>query len=234
LDANLADAHAVLATIQFDFEWDWAGADDSFRRALALEPGNAQALDGAAQLARTMGRFEEAFTLDRRAVELDPLSEWAYMNLGVHAYYTGRLQDAFSAFQKVLDMNPEAVMAHQVMGRILLAQGRLPQALAEMEKEPDPGWRLYGMAIVNYALGNKKESDTETAEYVAKNYDGAAFQIAEIYASRGDADRAFEWLDRAHNQRDTALVFFKGDPLLNNLERDPRYHVFLKKMRLPT
>jgi len=181
-----------------------------------------------------LGRFEEAFALDRRSVELDPLSEWAYMNLGVHAYYAGRLEDALSAFKKVLDLNPESPQIHAVLGRILLAQGRLPQALAEMEKEPNPDWRLYGLAIANHALGNKKESDAATAEYITKNHDGGAYQIAEIYAFRGEADLAFEWLDRAYNQRDSGLVFFKGDPLLNNLERDPRYHAFLKKMRLPT
>ena len=234
LDANLADAYAALASIKWVYEWDWAGADASFQRALAVESGNARALDGAAQLARTLGRFEEAFALDRRAVELDPLSEWAYMNLGVHAYYAGRLEDALSAFKKVLDMNPENPQIHGVLGRILLAQGRLPQALAEMEREPNPNWRPFGLAIANHALGNKKESDAATAEYVAKNHDGGAYQIAEIYAFRGEADRAFEWLDRAYNQRDSGLVFFKGDPLLNNLEHDPRYHTFLKKMRLPT
>jgi len=68
LDANLANAHAAMASIKAVYEWDWACADGSFQRALALEPGNARALDGAAQLARTLGRFEEAFALDRRAV----------------------------------------------------------------------------------------------------------------------------------------------------------------------
>ena len=234
LDANLADAHAALASIKWVYEWDWASADASFQRALALEPGNARALDGAAQLARTLGRFEEAFALDRRAVELDPLSASAYKNLGVHAYYAGRLGDALNALKKVLDLNPENPQIHEVLGRVLLAQGRLPQALAEMERESDPSWRPFGLAIANHALGNKKESDEATAEFVAKNHDGGAYQIAEIYAFRGEADQAFEWLDRAYNQRDSGLVFFKGDPLLNNLERDSRYHAFLKKrMRLP-
>jgi eukaryotic-like serine/threonine-protein kinase len=233
LDANLADAYAAMGSIKAVYEWDWAGADASFQRALALESGNAQALDGAAQLARTLGRSEEAFALDRRAVELDPLSEWAYMNLGVQAYYTGRLEDALSAFKKVQELNPENPQTHEVLGRVLLAQGRLPQALAEMERESDPTWRLFGLAIANHALGKKKESDAATTEFVAKNYDGAAYQIAEIYAFRGEADRAFEWLDRAYNQRDSGLVFVKGDPLLNRIQGDPRYRAFLKKMRLP-
>lgn len=100
--------------------------------------------------------------------------------------------------------------------------GRLQQALAEMERESDPTWRLFGLAIANHALGKKKESDAATAEFIAKNHDGGAYQIAEIYAFRGDVDRAFEWLNRAYDQRE-----------LNQILRDPRYHTFLKKMRLP-
>jgi len=81
--------------------------------------------------------------------------------------------------------------------------------------------------------GRKKESDAALAELIAKYRAGAAFQIAEVYAFRGKADRAFEWLERAYAQRDSGLTAIKGDPLLKNLEHDPRYAAFLKKMRLP-
>jgi hypothetical protein len=102
-----------------------------------------------------------------------------------------------------------------------------------MELEPEPDWRLYGQALAYHALGRKKESDAALAELTAKYSTIAPFQIAEVYAFRGEADRAFEWLERAYTQRDTGLIWLKADPLLKGLQRDPRYTAFLKKMRLP-
>ena len=102
-----------------------------------------------------------------------------------------------------------------------------------MELEPEPGWRVYGLALAYHALGRKKESDAALAEAIAKYRAIPAFQIAEVYAFRGETERAFEWLERVYAQRDPGLAFIKGDPLLKSLERDPRYATFLKKMRLP-
>jgi len=114
-----------------------------------------------------------------------------------------------------------------------LAQAHPQDALVEVEREHDADWRLYGHALAYQALGRKTESDAALAELVAKYHAVDAFQIAEVYAFLGEADRAFEWLERAYAQRDSGLSKMKGDPLLKSLERDPRYTAFLKKMRLP-
>jgi len=233
LDPNLAEAHAAMGWIKKNYDWDWAGADASYQRALALEPGNATVVRGAAALAATLGRFEEAMALDRRAVELDPLSVATHNNLGLAAYRAGRLEEAAAAFKKAVELNPERPSVHADLGRVYLAQAHPQEALAEMEREPEPFWRLYGLALAYHALGQKKEADAALAELVAKYQAEAAFQIAEVYAFRGEADRAFEWLERAYAQRDAGLSEMKGDPLLKSLERDPRYAAFLKKMRLP-
>jgi TolB-like protein/cytochrome c-type biogenesis protein CcmH/NrfG len=233
LDPNLAEAHAAMGWIRTHYDWDWAAADASFQRALVLEPGNAAVVRGAARMAATLGRFEEALALDRRAVEMDPLNARAYYNLGIYANYAGRLEEAVAAFKKALEINPEYPGLHSFLGRVYLAQARPQEALAEMEREPEPTWHGQGLALAYHALGRKKEADAALAEYVAKFHDGWAYQIAEVYAFRGEADRAFEWLERAYAQRDGGLSEMKGDPLLKNLERDPRYAAFLKKMRLP-
>jgi hypothetical protein len=104
-----------------------------------------------------------------------------------------------------------------------------------MEREPgDTFWRLHGRALALYALGRKQESDAALAQLIARFGVEGAYQIAEVYAFRGESDRAFEWLERAYTQRDTGLAYYlNGDPLLKKLERDPRYAAFLKKMRLP-
>jgi tetratricopeptide (TPR) repeat protein len=102
-----------------------------------------------------------------------------------------------------------------------------------MELEKSPGLRLQGLALAYHALGQKKESDAALAELIEKHGDVNAFQVAEVYAHYGEADRAFEWLERAYAQRDGGLTVIKGDPLLKNIQSDPRWAPFLKKMRLP-
>ncbi|MFI5089317.1 MAG: adenylate/guanylate cyclase domain-containing protein [Terriglobales bacterium] len=233
LDANLAAAHAAMGGIKMSYDWDWAGADASYQQALALEPGNAKFVRNAAVLAKTMGRLDEALAQDRRAVELDPLSVPAHSTLGLAAYYAGRREEAAAALKKAMELNPEFPNSHALLGQVYLAQAHPQEALAEMEREPEPAIRLQGQALAYHALGRKKESDVALAELVKKYQADAAFQIAEVYAFRGEADRAFEWLERAYAQRDSGLAEMKGDPLLKSLERDPRYAAFLKKMRLP-
>ena len=233
LDANQAEAHAAMGWIKTSYDWDWAGADASYQRALALEPGNARVVRRAAGLADTLGRFEEALAQYRRAAELDPLSVPTHSNLGLAAYRAGRLEEAVAAFKKALELNPEYPGLHTSLGQVYLVQAHPQEALAEMERETEPAWHLQGLALAYHALGRKKESDAALAEYVAKYHADWAFQIAEMYAFRGEADRAFDWLERAYAQRDPGLTGVKGDPLLKSLQRDPRYSALLKKMRLP-
>lgn len=124
-------------------------------------------------------------------------------------------------------------MAHLDIGLLYLAQSRPRDALAEIEDEAGPDWRLFGLALAYHSLGNRRRSDTALAELIEKYRDTAAFQIATVYAFRGENDQAFHWLDQAYTQRDGALASIEGDPLLNGIKRDPRYFAFLKKMRLP-
>ena len=116
---------------------------------------------------------------------------------------------------------------------IVVLQGRPQEALAEIQKEPDAVWRLHGLAIAHHALKDNKQADGALTELIARFKDDAAYQIAEVYAFRGEADRAFEWLERAYAQRDGGLTDVKVGPLLKSLRSDPRYTAFLKKMRLP-
>ena len=233
LDANLAEAHAIMGWIKREYDWDWAGAGTSFQRALALAPGNATAIRETAQLAATLGNFEQALMLDRQAVELDPLNGRAYMGLVLHLYYTGRLDDAAEAAKKALDLNPDVPALQTFLSRVYLAQSRPQDALAEARRETDPGYRQQGLALANYALGKKQESDAALRQLIAAFQSDGAFQIAEVYAFRGEADRVFEWFGRAYAQRDSGFSIMKGDPLLKSIESDPRYNAFLRKLRLP-
>ena len=232
LNPNLAEAHAQIGWIKRNYDWDWTGADAAYRRALQLEPGNTDIVRGAAALAGTLGRSDEAIRLNRRAIELDPLRVTAHSNLGNHFYYAGRLEEAVQAFRKTLELNPQYPNVHMFLGLIYIEQSKPEVGLTEIQKEPEPLWREQGLALAYHAAGKKKEADAALAEYIEKFQNEAAFQIAEVYAFRGETDKAFEWLERAYKQRDTGLSEMKGDPLLRSLERDPRWTAFLKKMKL--
>jgi tetratricopeptide (TPR) repeat protein len=157
----------------------------------------------------------------------------ASSNLALFYYYDGQLKEAESGFRKVLELRPDYPGTHCRLGLILLEQSNPQAALAAMQREKEAIWRDQGLALAYYAAGQKKEADKILAEYVENQQSVAAYQIAEIYAYRDEADKAFEWLERAYEQRDGGLSEMKDDPLLRNIEKDPRYIAFLKKMKLP-
>jgi serine/threonine protein kinase/tetratricopeptide (TPR) repeat protein len=232
LDDSAASAHAVLGWIQMTYNWDWTQADTSFRRALELESGNG--LLEAAHLALVLGRMDRALQLARQAVEVDALNDSANMTLALTAYYAGLLEEASDGFRKVLKLNPDRANAHALLAEVFLAQSRLPEALAEVEKEKDPYWRLPELSLVYFALGRKSESDECLVKFIGEHQKVSAFQIAQIYAFRGEVNRAFEWLEKAYSQHDGGLFLTKKNPLLQRLNPDPRFAAFLRKMNLPT
>jgi serine/threonine protein kinase/Tfp pilus assembly protein PilF len=233
LDPNLAEAHAAMGWIKSHYDWDWSGADASYKHAMELEPGNANVVRQAASLAATLGRFDDAIALDHRAAELDPLSVTVHYYMGNHAYYAGKLNDAESAFKKALELNSEYPAAHATLSVVYILESKPELAIAEIQREPEPFWHLYGLALAYQAAAKKNEADSSLKELIEKNQDVGAIQIAEVCAYRGEIDPAFQWLERAYAQRDGGLSEIKGDPLLKNLEQDPRWPAFLKKMKLP-
>jgi eukaryotic-like serine/threonine-protein kinase len=233
LDPGLAEAHAAIGEIKLDYDWDWAGADAAYQRALALERGNAEIVERAASLAATLNRFDDALFLSHRAVELDPLLPSAHYILGFNSWWGGRLDEADTAARKGLELDPEFPWLHMLLSRIYLARSNAQEALSEAEREGAPVFHYQQLALAYFALGRKSESDRALKELLSKYKATGAFQIAEVYAGRGDVDAAFTWLERAYSQRDGGLTFVKGDPLLASLENDRRYGAFLKKMGLP-
>ena len=232
LDPDLAEAHAAIGRIKRTHDWDWAGADASFQKAIALEPQNSIALMGASSLAASLGRFDDAVALGRRAVALDPLSVIAHVGLGLRAYYAGQLDLATAAYEKALELNPGDPTAHYLLSLVYLSRGNPQQALAEIEQQPRGAGRYVGEALAYTALGRKQEADAALRTLVTNYPNEAAYQIAEVYSMRGESGRAFEWLEVARTQRDAGVSAIMGDPLLKNLRFDPRYATFLKKMRL--
>jgi eukaryotic-like serine/threonine-protein kinase len=230
LEPDLAEGHAQTGWIQMIHEWDWRGAATSFRRAVELAPGNAVVLRRAGVFESTQGRVEEALELYRRALEQDPLDAHTYNNVGISLQELNRLLEAESAHRKALELTPQRAGSHGSLSMTLIAQGRGEEALAEASREPEEGTRLWALAIVQYALGHRAESDTLLRELVEKYADVSAWDVAEVHAMRGEMDEAFRWLERAHAQRDGGLSSVKKSPRLRSLHGDPRWAAFLRKM----
>ena len=236
LNPNLAAAHIQMGRMKQQVDFDWAGTDASFQRAIALEPGNPENVRSAASSAALLGRFDEALRLSHRAVELDPLNADSWEALGENEFFMGHLDEAAADSKKALELSPDVWPGPGLLSEIYVMQGRPQDALAEIELvSSDVAWeRAFLYSIAYYALGREKEADAALSELIAKYHAGAAYQIAVVYAFRNQSDEAFEWLDRAYAQRDDGLAETKVDPLLKSLHKDPRYAAFLKKIHLPT
>ncbi len=232
LEPDLAEAHAGMGWIQMCRDRDWGGAEASYRRALELAPGNALVLRRAGVLVGNLGRIDEAIGLGRRAVAQDPLSASAYLFLGTMLWVAARPAEAEAAYRQALELAPQHLVTRAELSMNLLVQGRGEEALVEALREPE-GWaRSQALAIIHHAAGRRAESDAALQELIANHAADGAVQIAEVHAARGEVDPAFEWLERAYDQRDPGLCQMKCDPLLRSLHADPRWDVFLRKMGL--
>ena len=230
LDPDLAEGHAGLAWIQLLHDWDWVGAEASVRRALELAPGDAEVLRRAGELARSLGRTDEAIGFFRRALEQDPLNAAAYHALGTVLHYSNRFTESEPAFRKALELAPQRAGSRASLSLTLLALGRGEEALTEATREPTEWARLWSLAIIHDAMGRRMESDSALQELIERRANDSAAQIAEVYATRGGFDAAFEWLERAYLQRDSGISDPKSNSELRSLHDDPRWGVFLKKM----
>ncbi len=233
LDPTLAEAHNQMGRIQQQVDFNWAGADSSFQRAVELEPGNPESVRLAAFLASILGRFDKALPLSRRAVDLDPLNAGSWEVLGETELFMGQPDEAVAALKKAIELNPDFWNGHIFLSQIYITQGRPQDALPEIERVHYDSFRVSLYAIAYHALGRKNESDGALSELIGKYPAGSEYLIAEVYAFRNQPDEAFQWLDRASAAHSDDLIEAKVDPLLKSLHKDPRYTTLLKKLNLP-
>jgi tetratricopeptide (TPR) repeat protein len=233
LDPDNGVAHAVLGAIQSDYDRDWAAADRELKHALALAPHNGSVLWLAAQLPLALGHDAAARQLYKEALAYDPLNTPAYMMLALVEERSGHLQEAKTAARRLLEIAPSYDWGHVNLGWALLLGGEREAALTEIMRESNPMGQAYGLALVYHALDREDESDEALRKLVAQGANNYPSEIAEVYAYRGNREEALKWLDRAYAQKDPALFLVKGDPWLENLEDDPRFKAFLRKINLP-
>jgi TolB-like protein/DNA-binding winged helix-turn-helix (wHTH) protein len=230
LNPNLAAAHLQMGRIQQQVDFDWTAADASFKRAVELEPGNAEAIATAASCAKLVGRFDEALRLNRRAVKLDPLNAGVWDALAETEYMAGQLDEAAAHGKKALELSPDVFPGSILLSQIYVMQGRLQDALPEIERVRIDGTRTFLQAIAYFALGRKKDSDAALSELIAK-YPRDTYYIAQVYAFRGQSNEALDWLDRAYAERNSGLIGVKS--ATEKPARRPAIRRLIEEAQLP-
>ncbi len=222
----------AIAQVHYLCDWDWRGAARVLNEAAAISPRDIDVLIGQAAVASAVGRREDALRAIKAALAQDPLNAES-LTILASAYGFDRLAEAEAAYRRALEIRPNIVYGHYNIGMVLLEGGDAPGALREIQQEANDDGRREGLAIANYALGKKSESDAALADMLREDANSSALGIAQVYAFRGQLDEAMHWLERAYSQKDPYLFLIKDDPLLKHLEGDPRYKAFLKRMNFP-
>jgi tetratricopeptide (TPR) repeat protein len=232
LAPQLAEGYSSRGTSRLSFKRDWAGAEADYAKALALEPANPQVQGNYARLMIARGQLPEAIAVLRKAVEIDPLAAGLWGQLGRMLDATGDLPAARAALDRSLEINPDSNTSLFHRGINALLQGRAAEAMPYFRKAGS-GYGGAGRAMAEHSLGNSQAAQRELDAEIAQYAQGAAYQIAEVHAWRGEMDKAFEWLERAYAQNDGGLSFIKADPLMKPVQGDPRFAAFLRKLGLP-
>jgi serine/threonine-protein kinase len=245
IDNDLAEAHTSLAKIKLSFEWDWAGAESEFKKAIQLNPGYATAHQWYGVYLSEMGRHTEALAERNRAQELDPLSLSIRTGLCRAYYWARRYDESLQHLHPTLDKDPEYADTHWSFGLVYEQQKKLPEAISAFEKAIDLSRTAEfteGKPEMIAALGHAyavadrhKEAQKildELSGLIAQQRYVSPYSMALIYIGLGDRDNAFKWLELAYNERDESFIHLKVDPRLDPLRADPRFTNWLSLLKL--
>jgi serine/threonine-protein kinase len=239
LNPNLANAITVRGAVKFYYEWNWAGAEEEYKKAIAANPNyeNAHRLYG--YLLLWMGRTDEARASFSRAMELDPLSLMVNMANAQVLGYSNQLDEAIQRFQATLDLDPNFAYARLAMAQFQAKQGKLAEALesaatAVRLSRATPNFRRVQAQIL-VAAGKRAEAESILNELLRLRKENRVrpHDLAALYGSLGKMDKAFEWLDVAIRERDSGLVFLKVSIGFDSLRGDPRFKGFLRRLNFP-
>ena len=228
----LAEAHAALGWVRFFTEWKFAEGLSELKRAKELSPANPTANDLLARVIVYLGRLGEAEKQGRQAVESDPLAYAAQNNLARILWYEGKLDEADAVARKAAKLQPTGAASRRWQVLVAIQRGDNETALREAQSEPDESYRRFEIALAQYARGDRKAADAALADLIA-NGRGLDYQVAQVYAVRGEKEKAFQWLQIAFDNHDTGMLALLVDPLLRSLSDDPRYKNLIARMAFP-
>jgi TolB-like protein/Tfp pilus assembly protein PilF len=239
-DDTLSEAHASLAGIKAFYDWDLSGAEREFQRAIALNPNYAPAHSRYATALVHAGRLDEAINEEKRALELDPISLVTNRDLAAAFYYARQYDQAIEQGRKTLELDPNFNLVHADLGVDYVQKSMYKEATAEFEKglAASPGNTAYlsGLGYTYAVAGRAAEAHKvldQLNELSKQKYVQPRLR-ARIYVGLGDKDKAFEWLEKAYDDRSIGSGFgiINTDPTFDPLRSDPRFQDLLRRMNL--
>src|SRR5262249_138533 len=241
LDDTLAEAHAILGYIK-KRDWDWAGAEKEFKRALDLDPNSFDANSMFNSYLVDVGRPVEGLAYAKRAEELAERGYAGFMPVGVpYVYFHARQYDAaIELYLKAAERSPNNAQLHFLLGEAYVEKEMYQEGLGELQKavalENRPErWDRQPMLGYAYAVAGSRDEALKILHeqrQLTKHSYISPYNFAIIYTGLGDKDRAFEWLEKAYEERSQALVHLKSRPMFDSLRPDPRYTELLRNMNL--
>lgn len=238
LDNGLGDAYATMAHIRLH-EWDWAGLDQEFKRALELTPGNAMAYSWYSEYLTAMGRSDESIAVVKKAQEIDPVSPVISTTLPQAYYFARRFDPAMEYLRKSLDLDPHHFMLHLRLGQVYIAKQMHQQAIEEMQKAVNDSGRsteaLTALAQAYAAAGmtGPMQQVIDELNRGAGTHYVSAYNVAKIYASLGDKTQTFAWLEKANDEHNPDLIELNREPCFDSMRSDPRFAGLLRRVNFP-
>jgi TolB-like protein/DNA-binding winged helix-turn-helix (wHTH) protein/Tfp pilus assembly protein PilF len=237
-DDRLAEGHGALALGKLQYDWDFKGAEAEFRRALELNPSDADIHHSYAHYLMAMGRIAESEAETQRGVELDPMGDGLNSCLCWHSFAARDYERSLNLARRFLASQPDNFWEHTILGWTYEQKKMPEEAIPEFKKAVDAtGGASFFVAALGhgYAMAGKKADAQQVLQALAekskKTY-VSPFDVALIYAALGDKDTAFTWLDKAIDERSTFLVYSKWEPRLDPLRSDPRFKNVLDRVGL--
>ncbi len=215
IEPDFAPAHYTLGWISMIQEGDLVTAARHMERAMLLEPGNAAIIQHAANLTAALGRLDEAIMLSEFLIARDPINTDNLNNLCVYCLNAGRWDEAIAAARTALTLSPDSMILQYLIGLSMLGKGEPQLALQAMQREKSL-FGMIGLPMVYHALGQVDESDAALASLIEQHKE-ASYGIAWVFAFRGEADRAFEWLAKAIEEKTPGLKNIVYERLFSNI-----------------
>ena len=238
IDENISDAHVALGFCKLWLDWDWAGAEQEFLRAIALSPNNGEVHMGYAVMLNAVGRHPEAICEGQHAIDADPLSLIVNANQAQFLHWARRDDEARLQAQKTFELDPNFWVANLALGRVHIQAGDYDNAIALLTKARDSsGGNSETISLIGYAWARAGDRVQALAviDDLKSRFAGRYLPphgIAVIYCGMGDKDETFKWLEKAYDERDVRLTFLRVDPKWDDLQSDPRFGDLLRRMGL--
>nr|MBA2457903.1 tetratricopeptide repeat protein [Gemmatimonadales bacterium] len=238
LDDSLAEAHTSLAWVSFIYDWDWPTAAREFDRAIRLNPGYSVARQWHSWFLVAMGRTAAAIGEGRRAVELDPASVSIRRSMGWLHYYARESEASLEHLRRAVEMNPTSEENHRLLGLTYLQLGKYDEAAAAFREavgsSDNPALGTADLGVVAALRGRPGEARAVLEGLRAESRERYVSPVGfvTLHAALGENDAAFEWLDRAYDDRRGWLAYLRVEPRLDGLRGDPRFARLLGRMRL--